>query len=198
MSQGPYGPPPGYQPPAPQWAPAPPAKQGAGAGKVLAIGCAAMLVVGMCAAGVGFTLFSKALKGGEPVVEQPFSSGAPFVFEARSRGRDLRVWLDVDAQHTDGFPIQGSLMVTSNGAPIRQVTLNGSLGARCTNPAVGENSSVCLGWRSTQINGQGSAAGRTRLFTIPATATGATLTFGGTVVVGSGTQLRSARILVTD
>lgn len=196
MSQGPFPPPPGAYPPAPQWAP-PPQKRSGGV-KFVAVGCSVMLAAGICAGAVGFSVARKALTGGSEVATQPFSSGAPFQFEARSNGRELRVWLDVDAQHTDGFPLQGSMAVAANGAPVRQATINGSLGGGCTNPAMGEGSSICLNWRSTSFNGQGSVSGRTRLFTVPASAQGTVMTFAGTIIAGSGTTIRSARILVTD
>lgn len=197
MSQGPFPPPPGAYPPAPQWAP-PPQKKSSGGVKFVAVGCSVMLAAGLCAGAVGYSVFSKALSGGNELVAQPVSSGTPFLFEARSNGKELRVWLEVDAQHTDDFPIQGSVIVSANGTPVRQATLNGSLGGGCTNPTTGEGSSICLNWRTTRVNGQGSVSGRTRLFTVPASAQGTPVTFGGTLIVGSGTTLRSARLRVTD
>lgn len=196
MSTGPFAPPPGAYPPVPQ-APTPPSR-GSSALKFLGVGCAVMLAGGICAGAVAYRFAAKALSGGNEIAAQPFTSGAPFQFELRSSGRDLKVWLDLDAQHTDGLPLQGSIAVATNGTPQRQATLRGNLGAGCANPTEGERSSLCLRWISSEVNGQGRVSGRTRLFTLPASPPGAVVTLGGTVFTGTGTTLRSARIVVTD
>jgi hypothetical protein len=188
MTQGPFPPPPG--------APAP--KAGPSALKAVGIGCGVMLLTGVCAATVAARYVGKALSGGDEIAAQDFSNNAPFAFEARSHGREMRVWLDVDARFEDGFIVTGNLAANADGAALRAVTLRGTLGDGCHNPALGESTSFCLGWRNASVNGRGTAAGRTRLFTIPARSDGSVVGITGALMVGAGTQLQRARIVVTE
>lgn len=218
MSQGPYNPyppqpqwgppqPPGYgapQGPGGPWGPQhmqpppPPQKSGSSAGKVIGIGCLAL--IGLMAAGgaVAFVALRGAV-GGSEVASAQVAPAQPFVLQFQQNDSSPhRVWLELDAQYTQGLQIPGRVTVTVNGQLVQQHTLAFQRGGACENPTQGQSSSFCMNWVHSNLNGSGSTRGKTRLFEIPAQARGATVAVSGMLSPGYGTTASRLRVYVAN
>ncbi len=218
MSQGPFNPypqqpqwgppqPPGFGGPGgpgSSWGPQhmqpppPPQKSGSGVGKVLGIGCLAFVLLGVLGGVLAWRGLSGAI-GGQEVASIPVNPAMPFVLQyQQGDNRSHRVWLQLDTNYTQGLQLNGSLTVAVNGTVIQQHALAFQRRGACENPIQGQSSSFCMGWVSSNFNGNGSSRGKTRLFEIPAQAQGATVVVSGLLAPGYGTTANQLRIYVAE
>lgn len=199
MSQpyGSNGPSPwGSPPPSAPWgAPPPPPKSNAL--KFLGIGCLAVILLS-CIGGVVSMLVLRGavmnLGPGHEVGTTFVTPGTPYTLTyVTQSGDESGVWLDLDLGYSQGVQLTGPLAVRVNGTVIAQYNVNMTSGS-CASPVREVTTSFCIGWRTSEINGQGSLAGQTRMFKVPTQARGSTITVSGMMFASPGVQVRRLRI----
>ncbi len=192
-----YAPPPGQAPYG--WVPPPPPPPKSNSGKVLALGCLAVLALVCVGGGVAAALFGKAVSRGfgREIATAPVAPGQPFQLAYTQRaGGDIDVWLDVDIAYGRTLQLSGPIAVRVNGTPIQQHAL--ALEGGSCQAIRGGRSSFCLGWNSNWRDGVGTVSGRTRLFTVPAQPRGATVTVTGMAFAGPGVTVNRARLYAAE
>lgn len=186
----------GSPPPSAPWG-APPPQPKSNALKFIGIGCLAVLAL-TCAGGIAASVFlggvvSK-LGPGHEVGSTFVTPGTPYTLTYVTRsGDDSGVWLDLDLGYTGGVQLTGPLAVRVNGTVIAQYNVNMTSGS-CSAPVRESTTSFCIGWRSSELNGQGSLSGQTRMFKVPTQARGSTVTVSGMIFASPGVQVRRLRI----
>lgn len=183
---GGYGPPPGppqYPPYGPP--PEPPKKSRTG---LYVGGCCGCLVLLGCLAGGGYlyTGGTTELFGpGDEVATTNIVPGQPFTVTYTQDGdQKYEAWFEIDVDYPTGYNLNGTILLSVNGAPFGQYTLaeSGS-GAAVTD----RRTSVRFDWEIENSSGNGNASGMVSLFPIPAQTDGSTVTLTGTINAVPGT-----------
>lgn len=178
----------------PQGPPPAPPKQSGGMLKWLLGGCGCLLLLGICGGGGAWYTIS-AVAGTEHIRSAPLTAGQPFAFTFNTgSAEEHAMWIDYDVTHTVPWQIGGTVTVLGpNGQPLKNVQLTvGGSGATTTEGGA----RMDLGSTSSSVNGNGSASGMTRLFTIPAQPSGTTLTVQGQLLPAAGTTINKAQLVI--
>lgn len=157
-------------------------------GLYIGVGCGCLVLLG-CIVGGG-VMFAGGLTGllgpGEEVVSTPVTIGQPFTLTYVQDGsQKYEAWFEVDVSYTAGYNLNGTVLLSENGTPFGQYTLQedgeGS-------PVTERDSSKRFNWSSTSLNGSGHASGTVALFPLPARTANGQITLSGTVQANPGTH----------
>lgn len=168
---------------------APPPKKSR-TGLFIGLGCGCLVLLG-CIIG-GIVMFaggiSSMLGPGEEVASAQLTIGQPFnLTYAQAGSQKYEAWLEVDVDHTAGYELTGTVLLSENGTAFGQYTLqedgDGS-------PVTERSSSKRINWVSSSFNGSGSTSGTTALFPIPARTAGSQVSLSGTIQATPGTTGR--------
>ncbi|MDB4932144.1 MAG: hypothetical protein JWM10_4628 [Myxococcaceae bacterium] len=188
-----------FPPPQQPWAPAPPAPPArGGTGRILAFGCLGLVLLTVLGT-LGAVFFLREKFSGTSLATTAITPGVRASLTYTDPGKGPNgAWLGVDVSHAQGFRVMGLFTVTANGRVLGQYNLNGDLSGRCTNPVINENTAACDDWRYTQVGANGTVAGQTRLFVIPAQPSGTAVSVVGTLYLASGVTVRRLALDVRD
>jgi hypothetical protein len=146
-------------------------------GLYVGLGCGCLLLFACVGAAAAYFVL-QAVKPGEEVAEAPVTLNQPFTVSYVQQGdQRYAAWLDVDVSYTSGYRMTGTAILSENGAPFGQYTLDedgeGS-------PVQERDDTTRWDWSSTNLDGSGSASGDVQLFPIPSRPAGSTITISGT------------------
>lgn len=174
-----------------------PPPQKSGALKWLGIGCGLLMMLSCMGGAVAFFLAKGALGPGTEVGTTFVYPGMPYTLTYTQGANETKVWLDIDLSYAQSLQVTGPVMVRSNGTPIAQYNLQ-LTGGSCASPVRESNSSFCINWVSSEVNGNGSVSGKTRMFSVPRQPRGAVITVSGMAFATPGFTMRRLRMFAAE